>query len=359
MALVPPGTWMQTQYVALNELAQHAQRTPQNILGIATFAAATSSRSEPPLALPQIPIAVVPTLTLGNAVGTAEIWRAPGPLRSGRSGSLDYRANDQVLFGSLTLSETTAEPAGDSPDSLAGTVLERTTERAYSEVFQCLESVGFPHLIRVWNYLPDINRATDGTERYRQFNAARRRAFHTANRQTQGNVPAACVLGSVRGTSLTLYFLASKQTCIAVENPRQIAAYRYPAEYGASPPTFSRATLVPAAAPVLFISGTASIVGHTTMHVGDVLRQTRETVANIRALTKQANQHCGRPCFVAENFLYKVYLRHAADLAAVEHELRSLLGANLPVLFVQAEVCRDQLLVEIEAVSTAAPMAGC
>ena len=35
---------------------------------------------------------------------------------------------------------------------------------------------------------------------------------------------------------------------------------------------------------MLFVSGTASIVGHETQHRGDVVAQTRETLANLSSV---------------------------------------------------------------------------
>ena len=142
--------------------------------------------------------------------------------------------------------------------------------------------MGYPHLARLWNYLPQINVETDGLERYRQFNSARRNALIAYRRDLTGNVPAACALGSVTGSPLVIYFLASRQAATAVENPRQVSAYEYPAQYGPKP-AFSRASIL---GNTLFISGTASIVGHETVHVGDVTAQTRETLANIEALVE-------------------------------------------------------------------------
>jgi len=82
-----------------------------------------------------------------------------------------------------------------------------------------------------------------------------------------------------------VYFLASPARARALENPRQISAYRYPRDYGPDSPTFSRAAI--AAATVgqqLFISGTASILGHESVHIGDAGAQARESAANIAAL---------------------------------------------------------------------------
>ena len=79
-----------------------------------------------------------------------------------------------------------------------------------------------------------------------------------------------------------------------IENPRQTSAYHYPPKFGKHSPIFSRACSGAARQrPSLFISGTASIVGHETIHPGDVRAQTRETMANINALLDEANRLFG------------------------------------------------------------------
>jgi hypothetical protein len=58
-----------------------------------------------------------------------------------------------------------------------------------------------------------------------------------------------------------------------------VSAYDYPRQYGPAAPSFSRAALTPD--PLLLISGTASIVGHASVHLGDVTAQLEETLANL------------------------------------------------------------------------------
>jgi hypothetical protein len=45
----------------------------------------------------------------------------------------------------------------------------------------------------------------------------------------------------------------------------------------------------------------------------------------------------------------KVYVRHAADLPVIQAELCSALGSSAPVIYLKADICRQDLLVEIEA----------
>jgi enamine deaminase RidA (YjgF/YER057c/UK114 family) len=101
---------------------------------------------------------------------------------------------------------------------------------------------------------------------------------------------------------------------------------------------------------MLFISGTASIVGHRTVHAGDVAAQTRETLVNIEALLDEANRVSGTSRFGLESLAYKVYVRNSADLPLIQSQLHSALGRNPQVVYLQADICRQDLLVEIEAI---------
>lgn len=94
-----------------------------------------------------------------------------------------------------------------------------------------------------------------------------------------------------------------------------------------------------------------SIVGHRTVHRGDVVAQTRETIANLAAVLEQAARQ-GHGPFALADLSDRVYVRDAGDaaaLAAIERVLRDAAGSGVRPLFVHADVCRDDLLVEIEA----------
>ena len=231
--------------------------------------------------------------------------------------------------------------------------MQASAQRVYADLFAVLADNACSHLLRVWNYFADINVETGGIERYRQFNAGRQQAFLEAQRSAFDGSPAACALGTSAGP-LRVYFLAGRIPPIAVENPRQVSAYRYPDAYGLRSPTFSRAALadVGAGRTALFISGTASIVGHSTVHIGDVRRQTEESLANIAAVREVAAQRAG-VSFPAEALTYTVYVRRPADLAVVREVFEAAVGAHSSAardaIYLQADICRADLLVEIEA----------
>ncbi len=222
------------------------------------------------------------------------------------------------------------------------------SEVAYEHVLRTLRELGRPHLLRVWNYIPRINVTESGEERYRTFNRGRRAAYRAAGYENAASVPAACALGT-QGGPLQIAVLASRQPVTTIENPRQVSAYHYPRQYGEDPPLFSRAAWFPQAGgrDVLFISGTASIVGHASLHPGDVKAQVQESLLNIEAVLESANQCAGSPLWQLENLSGCVYVRHAGDYP----EVRALLEAQglRNFCYLQADVCRSDLLVEIEA----------
>ena len=82
-----------------------------------------------------------------------------------------------------------------------------------------------------------------------------------------------------------------------IENPRQLSASLYPPRYGLRSPMFARAALVPnGRGAQLLVSGTASIVGHESLHIGDPERQLEETARNFEALVETAMRaDSGRP----------------------------------------------------------------
>ena len=137
---------------------------------------------------------------------------------------------------------------------------------------------------------------------------------------------------------------------VPVENPRQVSAWRYPSQYGPRAPTFSRAALAyPKGQEALFVSGTASIVGHETLHAGDVAAQCRETVRNLECVVQEANRLArSRPPFALAGMTHRAYVRHARDADAVQRTLQPLLG-GAPLVCVQADICRSDLLVEVES----------
>jgi len=296
--------------------------------------------------LPQVPLATVPLEPLNEPGALYEIWRADGPTHAGRCGLVDYRATARLLFGCITIPAVVR-------DEIASLGLKSQTRTAYAQVFATLETTGYRQLVRIWNYVPDIGRQATAGERYWLFNDARHDSFIASGRAVTAGVPAASALGTPCRSPLVIYFIAHRSAAQMLENPRQVSAYRYPAEYGPRSPAFSRAALLAEGEGTLVISGTASIVGHETVHSNDAAAQTRESLVNIGVLTEDASRRLPAQRFALEALAYKVYVRRETDLPGIARVMQEIVGPAAPVVYMRADICRPDLLVEIEAVGTA------
>ncbi len=323
---------------ALDQAASDAQ-TP--LIGAACFGARVGLDGT--LTDIPMPLACVRVEPLAGEPALCEAWSAQGPLQQGQQGRLRWCGNADVLFGVVQVQEEAARAEHIPP-------LQDAARTAYAELFSALDALGYPHLLRVWNHVSDINGVSVGMERYRLFNIGRQDAFLAHGRTVAGvSVPAASALGAAVGAPLLVYCIAARLPATAIENPRQLSAYHYPQDYGPRSPTFSRASLVRFGTQrLLFISGTASIVGHRTLHAEDVAEQTRETLRNIDAILQQA-QTKGAAGMTLADLHYKVYVRHAADWPVIRAELQRAAGLAVRYIALQADVCRIDLLVEIEA----------
>lgn len=331
------STPLRVEYRSPSQMAGQPAAWWDSVLGAACFAAG-------PVAIgnADVPYAGVDMPPLDGGEAVCEVWHGSGPLRSASRGSIRYREGGNMLFGIVTGSETGAADNGRYP-------LQAAAEAAYREIFDLLEAEGYSAVLRFWNYFPSINAESSGIERYRQFNIGRQDAFLAHGRSVIENVPAACALGAASGP-LTVAFLAVRGEVAGIENPRQVSAFHYPSQYGPRSPTFARAGLLRLdGSEILFVSGTASIVGHQSLHHDDVVAQTRETMHNIAAVVEEANRQASSTAFGLADLCYKVYVRNPDDAHTVREELERFAGGPVQAVYLRADVCRAELLVEIEA----------
>jgi chorismate lyase / 3-hydroxybenzoate synthase len=341
---------LDVEYLSRAQLPLQSDLWWESVLGLAHFGSEPVARSRE-----QVPVAEVTIAPLVTADGVCEVWRADGPKRSGRIGAVQYRASEQLLYGCISIPESIVPSGGPDNDH---SPLELATIGAYTDIFAALDALAYPQLVRIWNYVPSINQdAVDG-ERYWQFNKARQESFLSRKLPIVDTVPAGSALGTPMGSPLVIYFLASRVAMRAIENPRQVSAYHYPSQYGPKSPTFSRAALLTEpAGDTLLVSGPASIIGHESVHTDDVAAQTRETIANINVLIAEANRLSRDPRYATDMLAYKVYVRNPQHLRTIATELRATVGHRATVTYLHADVCRRDLLVEIEAASSRIPSA--
>ncbi len=98
----------------------------------------------------------------------------------------------------------------------------------------------------------------------------------------------------------------------------------------------------------LLISGTASIVGSKTVHPEDIMGQLDETLENLRMVDSMARGKGFRERELRGLYL-NVYLRRVQDLGAVQKKLEADFGIDVKVCYMRADICRSDLLIEIEA----------
>lgn len=255
------------------------------------------------------------------------------------SNDWQYYYNDQYVIAAV--------PSALMVDSQ----IDLATEAAYSTLFKKIEEWGYPHLVRTWNFFPDITGGQGALDNYQLFCSGRARAYDNAALHP-ATYPAATVIGTQQ-SGLFVYFIASKTGGIGIENSQQVSAFNYPREYSQDPPLFSRAVLHRSRQQeILFISGTASITGHSTQYADDVNRQMEVCINNVENILSTAiAEHGFLPTSLQDCAHIKVYLRHAEDLDTIRTHTRLYLGPAIPIYFLQGEMCRPDLLVEIEALT--------
>lgn len=326
----PESGHIKTLYLDRGAAGNYLNAHPLHILGVVCHGV------EAPFIPDQIPVAIVEMPQLGPEP-LLEIWTAGVPVKSARTGNIHWSRTAGFIFGCYR------QPPHEG--------LESVTYQAYQEVFSLLESEDVPNLLRVWNYFAAINvDEEDGVERYKHFCIGRHDAFAQFDRLQTEDIPAASAVGS-QGGQFVLYFVAATRRGAAVENDRQVSAYEYPPQYGPRSPLFSRATQVSwLKDPQLFISGTASIVGHASTCLGDAAQQTSETLKNISRVLGQAFPGQCHQNFALLRSL-KVYIRHASDFSLIQSIIENLIGKRIPCLYLLADICRSELLLEIEAIA--------
>ncbi|NWF73861.1 MAG: hypothetical protein HXY51_12575 [Nitrospirae bacterium] len=321
-------------YVETARIEALRKVTPSNVLGVVRY----DRSPEEPNGVGAYPVVCI-DLPQFNGPPLAEEWTSNLPLSYHQADGIHCAMNDEVLFGSLQMEER------------QGTLLDILTYNAYRRLLTQTCALGYPHLLRVWNFFPRINCESGGLERYQRFCIGRHQALAEKLSGFPGTLPAGTAVGTMSGP-LQIHFLAAKRPGTHVDNPRQVRAYEYPPIYGPSSPSFARATLQPSSSGAhLLIAGTASVVGHVSAHIGDPGKQTLEIIYNLNALIAQTEQLHGvaRGQWSAQA-LVKVYIRHPEHFATIRDILKEQLPSYTQVLYLQGEMCRSELLLEIEGI---------
>lgn len=325
------------RYVGAAELDSALAEDRGRVLGVVAFGAPVRDRAD-----------IVSTWVDMPVVGgerVYEIWTSAAPVQVETNGSIRSAHNAQILFGRVEIP--------DEPDTnYDGLIFDE-----YCRIFDHLDALGYPKLLRIWHYIPDIHLDEGSLERYKRFSLGRHEAFIAKGRAISTDAPAASAVGKRPGNTIVC-FLAAPRPGVPVENPRQVSAYSYPAQYGPRGPTFSRGLFATwDRMAQLYVSGTAAIRGHQSQHAGNADAQAAETILNLRSVMARAQEQGLVDVRRTGDMQFKVYLREPQYRAIAEAGLREAFGAAPSIIYLQADICRRELLLEIEAVCAIGPRA--
>ena len=324
-----PSAHVHIDYIERDDISSWLSSTSTYPMALVSFGHTLPQQIPCPL--------IVPDLPQLDGSPRYEIWTSDLPVRFRTECGISTATNGECLIGSIQIDET------------PGHTLDTITYRAYREILTRLQDWGYPYLWRMWNYFPRINEDQEGLERYRRFCVGRHQAFSESLYGFPFSLPAATAVGTTSGP-LHIMFLAGARPAVHLGNPRQLHAYDYPSEYGPRSPSFARATLVQSEQDgLLFIAGTASIVGHATRHTGQAGEQTRESIHNILAVLDHAGslQETNKPG-MPNHAMYKVYVRDRDMLGEIRRMTERSPLPHHHLVFLQGDLCRKELLVEIE-----------
>jgi enamine deaminase RidA (YjgF/YER057c/UK114 family) len=225
------------------------------------------------------------------------------------------------------------------------------------------ENVGIQHIIRQWNYVGDITEFENGNQHYQLFNNARSEFYNNVN--FENGYPAATGISmSLKSIFVSvLAIVPTTETIIAaIDNSLQIPAYKYSetvlvegkTNHLKTTPKFERGKFITnGKSRIFYVSGTAAIRAEQSTNPNDAALQTRQTVENINFLI--SNENIQR--YTIEKNVYlslnsiRVYVKRCEDYVLIKAEVEKA-WPNVTVIYLLAEVCRTELLVEIEGIAS-------
>ncbi|MDR1259090.1 MAG: endoribonuclease L-PSP [Tannerellaceae bacterium] len=266
--------------------------------------------------------------------------------------------SDEIAYKCLrdchyTVLETTAGRflfAGGIQSDITSETIGRQSEKIFMQADELLKTEGFPvnSIVRQWNYIEQITGLTGGDQNYQSFNNARS-DFYSRSDWANG-YPAATGIGTNMGGVVVdfdaVLFTSPGAFATPIDNPLQIAAHAYSADVlktafeKKTTPKFERAkSLTFGQRRLVYISGTAAIRGEESLKGTGLELQLRATMENIGRLTGNSMLS-----------LLRVYLKNKADYEPAR-QLMNTYNLSIPVSYMCADVCRDELLIEIEGIA--------
>ena len=254
--------------------------------------------------------------------------RAFGRVVEGRSGR---------FLGLADVGRRASGRLGSGPAEEAAAALDA------AEALLAQEGFGFRDVARTWFYLRDI------LDWYGPFNAVRNAAFRRlglVGPNGDGAIPASTGIEgrNARGGWCTLDLLAARPRPGARFEMKRLHSRRQneATEYGSA---FARGmALTLGEWRYVFVSGTASIDDHgATVHAGDFGAQFEQTLGAVAAVLQSAGAG------LADVRQATCFLKNPCDAWSYARMADRVGLADTPAVTTVADVCRDDLLFEIDA----------
>lgn len=306
----------------------------------------------------KVPVTLIPQYLLPSGGFSLEIYTLENDaqLRIGEMEGLCYgfveNNTESMLF-------VEGVPSSDFAASVSS-----QSDEVFGKVERLLSSFGFEvdDVVRQWNYIGNIVALRDGKQNYQEFNDARSRYYGKGC--WPNGYPAATGIGaSFDGVVVSfIAFRKRAQTSrgiYPIDNPLQVAAHVYSKNVLVdedcnavkSTPKFERAKVIEAErGACCFVSGTAAIRGEESCEASSARLQTVMTIQNIDHLVSAENMaRCGCGEYEWKYAKIHVYIKNAEDYDQVRKIVEEAYP-QLPVVYSVADICRGELLVEIEGI---------
>ena len=227
--------------------------------------------------------------------------------------------------------------------------------KVFERLGEILEAEGFKvnEIVRQWNYIENITGISEGIQNYQLFNDARS-AFYGGSDWRNG-YPAATGIGcSAGGVTVSVYAVKdAEKNGRPINNPIQVPAHKYSEkvlkegrDIVKTTPKFERARLL---GDTVFVSGTAAIKGEKSEISTDPRLQSEAAIDVVEHLVAPGNIFPGCPRFRFEAI--RVYIKREEDIPAIVSTISNH-WKGIPMFFLMADICRPELLLELEGIGT-------
>lgn len=204
------------------------------------------------------------------------------------------------------------------------------------------ENMPLNSIVRQWNYIERITFEDENSQHYQDFNDARSELY--GRTAWENGYPAATGIGTISGGIVIDFDAAVGEPIVHINNELQVAAHAYSKDLligeasKKTTPKFERAKLC---GDLLYISGTAAIRGEESLTGIMAAEQSVITLENIDELIRCSK--CGKAISL------RVYIKYREDYEQIREVVERYSPNN--ALYIFADICRDELLVEIEAIA--------